>query len=93
MYCRKEMAKILKCYLIPKKSDGTLSKGAIFFGQPCTSYSCRTLLQVVQICSLWQSVEGIINFYLLFCMLNLIVERMLFAKERVYSFSGELCLF
>ena len=35
MYCRKEMANILKCYLIPKKSYGTLSKGAIFFGQPC----------------------------------------------------------
>ena len=29
MYCRKEMVKILKCYLIPKKSY-TLSKGAIF---------------------------------------------------------------
>ena len=35
MYCRKEMVKILKCYLIPKKSYGTLSKDAIFFGQPC----------------------------------------------------------
>ena len=35
MYCRKEMVKILKCFLIPKKSYGTLSKGAIFFGQPC----------------------------------------------------------
>ena len=36
MYCRKEMEKILKCYLIPKKkSYGTLSKGAILFGQPC----------------------------------------------------------
>ena len=30
MYCRKEMVKVLKCYLIPKKSYGTLSKGAIF---------------------------------------------------------------
>ena len=29
------MVKILKCYLIPKKSYDTLSKGAIFFGQPC----------------------------------------------------------
>ena len=36
MYCRKEMVKIFKCYLIPKKSYGTLSKGAIFFGRPCT---------------------------------------------------------
>ena len=36
MYFRKEMVKILKCYLIPKKSYGTLSKGAIFFGQPCS---------------------------------------------------------
>ena len=35
MFCRKEMVKILKCYLFPKKSYGTLSKGAIFFGQPC----------------------------------------------------------
>ena len=34
MYCRKEMVKILKCYLIPKKNYGTLSKGAIFFSQP-----------------------------------------------------------
>ena len=34
MYCRKEMVKILKCYLIPKKSYGTLSKGAIFFANP-----------------------------------------------------------
>ena len=31
MYCRKEMVKIFKCYLIPKKSYGTLSKDAIFF--------------------------------------------------------------
>ena len=37
VYCCKEMVKILKCYLIPKKSYGTLSKGVIFFGQPCTS--------------------------------------------------------
>ena len=34
MYCYKEMVKILKCYLIPKKSYGTLSKGAIFFANP-----------------------------------------------------------
>ena len=38
LYCRKEMVKILKCYLIPKKSYGTLSKGAIFFGQPCRNF-------------------------------------------------------
>ena len=36
IYCRKEMVKIFKCYLIPKKRYDTLSKGAIFFGQPCT---------------------------------------------------------
>ena len=30
MYCRKEMVKILKCYLIPKKSYGTLSNGCNF---------------------------------------------------------------
>ena len=29
------MVKILNCYLNAKKSYGTLSKGAIFFGQPC----------------------------------------------------------
>ena len=34
IYCRKEMVQILKCYLIPKKSYDTLSKGAIFFGHP-----------------------------------------------------------
>ena len=31
------MVKILNCYLYAKKSYGTLSKGAIFFGQPCIS--------------------------------------------------------
>ena len=35
MYCRKEIVKILNCYLIPKKSYGTLSKGVVLFGQPC----------------------------------------------------------
>ena len=30
IYCCKEMVKILKCYLIPKKSYDTLSTGAIF---------------------------------------------------------------
>ena len=29
------MVKNLNCYLYAKKRDGTLSKGAIFFGQPC----------------------------------------------------------
>ena len=29
------MVKILSCYLYAKKSYGTLSKGAIFFGHPC----------------------------------------------------------
>ena len=29
------MVKILNCYLYAKKNYGTLSKGAIFFGQPC----------------------------------------------------------
>ena len=29
------MVKILNCYLNEEKSYGTLSKGAIFFGQPC----------------------------------------------------------
>ena len=31
------MVKILKCYLIPKKSYDTLFKGAIFFGQSSIS--------------------------------------------------------
>ena len=35
IYCREEMVKILKCYLIPNKTYDTLSKGAILFGQPC----------------------------------------------------------
>ena len=34
IYCRKEMVKILKCYLIPKKRYDTLSKGAIFLANP-----------------------------------------------------------
>ena len=38
MYCRKEMVKILKCYLIPKKSYSTLSKGAIFLANPFCIY-------------------------------------------------------
>ena len=35
IYYRKEVVKIFKFYLIPKQSYDTLSKGAIFFGQPC----------------------------------------------------------
>ena len=50
MYCRKKMVKILKCYLIPKKSHGILSKGAIFFGQPCIyTRSHLNLLRIVRI--------------------------------------------
>ena len=45
MYCRKEMVKILKCYLIPKKSYGTLSKGAIFLANP--AYILRTEIEKV----------------------------------------------
>ena len=30
------MVKILNCYLYAKESYGTLSKGAIFFGHPCS---------------------------------------------------------
>ena len=43
IYRCKKMVKILNCYLNAKKSNGTLSKNAIFFGQPCTqllSYIC-----------------------------------------------------
>ena len=35
IYRCKKMVRILNCYLYAKKSYGTLSKGAIFFGQPC----------------------------------------------------------
>ena len=35
IYRCKKTVKILNCYLYAKKSYGTLSKGAIFFGQPC----------------------------------------------------------
>ena len=34
MYCHKEMVKILSCYLNPKKSYDTMSKGAIFLAHP-----------------------------------------------------------
>ena len=34
IYCRKEMVKIFKRYLILKKSYDTLSKGAIFLANP-----------------------------------------------------------
>ena len=40
------MVKILKCYLVPKKSYGTLSEGAIFFGQPCILIFCCGKLSV-----------------------------------------------
>ena len=36
IYRCKKMVKILNCYLYAKKSYGTLSKSAIFFGQPST---------------------------------------------------------
>ena len=35
IYRCKKIVKILNCYLYAKKSYGTLSKCAIFFGQPC----------------------------------------------------------
>ena len=35
IYRCKKVVKFLNCYLNAKKSYGTLSKGAIFFGQPC----------------------------------------------------------
>ena len=36
IYSCKKMVKILNSYLYAKKSYGTLSKGTIFSGQPCT---------------------------------------------------------
>ena len=41
------MVKILNCYFYAKKSYGTLSKGAIFFGQPSTIYF-RVLIKCQQ---------------------------------------------
>ena len=38
------MVKILNCYLYAKKSYGILSKGAIFFGQPCISEITTVLI-------------------------------------------------
>ena len=35
------MVKMLNCYLYAKKSYGTLSKGAIFFGHPCTTEKAK----------------------------------------------------
>ena len=40
IHCRKEMVKIVKCYLIPKKSYDTLSKNAIFLAR---SYDLLTV--------------------------------------------------
>ena len=49
IYCRKEMVKISKCYLIPKKSYETLSKSAIFLVNPvhsvCYSRSIKSFIQ------------------------------------------------
>ena len=38
IYCHKEMVKTFKCYLIPKKSYDTLSKGQFFLANPI--YTC-----------------------------------------------------
>ena len=43
------MVKIFECYLIPKKSYNTLSKGAIFFGQP-SSLRSTLVLHSLSIC-------------------------------------------
>ena len=51
IYCRKEMVKILKCNLIPKKSYDTLSKGAIFFGQPCNSRVMKIWVKLDSSCN------------------------------------------
>ena len=60
MYCGKEMIKIFTCYLIPKKSYGTLSKGAIFLANP-----------VVRICALLIVIIKFINLFL-FVIVNLV---------------------
>ena len=46
MYCREEMVKNLKCYLIPKKSYGTLSKGAIFLANPVYIHNQETGVKI-----------------------------------------------
>ena len=43
------MVKILNCYLNAKKSYGTSSEGAIFFGQPCISDLASKNLQIVSL--------------------------------------------
>ena len=57
------MVKILNCYLYAKKSYGTLSKGAIFFGQPCNfkiKISSNTLTKLRSE-NLWKLRTSIIN--------------------------------
>jgi len=44
IYRCKKMVKILNCYFHAKKSYGTLSKGAIFFGQPCIYQHIKLVL-------------------------------------------------
>ena len=48
IYRCKIMVKILNCYLYAKKSYGTLSKGAIFFGQPCLIKNIKFLEHIIK---------------------------------------------
>ena len=43
------MVKILNCYLYAKKSYGILSKGAIFFGQPCVYLCIYIYIYIIEI--------------------------------------------
>ena len=55
------MVKILKCYLIPKKTYGTLSKGAIFLANPVFfTVSLAFKLQILSLCFI---VYKRVNFY------------------------------
>ena len=65
MYRRKEIVQIFKSYLIPKKSYGTLSKGAIFFlsnpvHQLYNIASCATIL-ICCICQMQQDYQSVLH--------------------------------
>ena len=58
------MVKILKFYLIPKKSNDTLSKGAIFFW-PTLYLECwmQTFKKILKFAFISLSVKNILSFF------------------------------
>ena len=97
MYCRKEMVKILNCCLIPKKSYGTLSKGAFFLANPV--YLSFKFVNLAVICLLtisklifgWQTCYNCMVFVLAIFgirsfrhCLNYVIIRLLWSHERFY---------